>query len=219
MRTVLCYGDSNTHGTLPMHGLEDRRRLGPGQRWPGVMRQALGAGWQVVEEGLPGRTTVHPDPIEGAHVSGLAGLPIALASHRPVDLVVLKLGTNDLKARLGLPVIDLGLGLERLVNDIQASDAGPDGAAPDILLVAPPPIMEVGPLGEIFAGGAEKSAALGTLAAGIARRHGLAFLDAAEHIAVSPVDGVHYDAGAHAKLGRAIAEAVRGLALPTDNSG
>ena len=211
MRTVLCYGDSNTHGTLPMASLEAMGRLGPQERWPGVMAAALGAGWRVVEEGLPGRTTVHPDPIEGAHKNGLAALPVALESHRPLDLVILMLGTNDLKARFSLVPEDIAAGIERLVLAIRASEAGPALAMPRLLLVAPPPVLEMGCLAPMFAGGAAKSARLGELYGAVARRHGLAFLDAGKVIRSDAAEGIHFGAGEHAKLGRAVAEAVEAL--------
>jgi len=69
------------------------------ERWTGVLAQTLGAGWKIVEEGLPARTTVHDDPIEGRHKNGLSYLRPCLESHLPVDVVVLMLGPNDLKAR------------------------------------------------------------------------------------------------------------------------
>ena len=106
-RTVLVYGDSNSHGTAPMATLEDMVRLGPEERWPGVLAAELGDGWLVREEGLPGRTTVYPDPVSGAHKNGLAVLPAVLESHRPVDVVALMLGTNDLKHRFQAPVVEI----------------------------------------------------------------------------------------------------------------
>jgi lysophospholipase L1-like esterase len=154
-RTVLCYGDSNTHGSLPMETLDDLRRLGPAERWPGVMAAVLGPSWRVVEEGLPGRTTVHPDPIEGEHKNGLGALPVALESHVPLDLVVLMLGTNDLKARFSLVAEDIAASVDRLVATILASPAGSAGAAPKVLVVAPPPILERGCLGPMYTGGGE----------------------------------------------------------------
>lgn len=210
-RTVLCYGDSNTHGTVPMATLEDMARFAPAERWPGVMGAELGAGWRVIEEGLPGRTTVHPDPISGVHKNGLAVLPAVLESHRPIDLVVLMLGTNDLKWRFQVPAVEIGESVSRLVHVIHHSFAGPGGAAPKVLLLAPPTVLEVGCLGEIFAGAAEKSHRLAGVYAGIAQRHGLAFLDTGTVIVSSPVDGVHFDAPEHAKLGRAVAGAVKAM--------
>ena len=211
MRTVLCYGDSNTHGTLPMASPEAMGRLGPDERWPGVLAAALGPGWRVVEEGLPGRTTVHPDPIEGVHKNGLAALPIALESHRPLDLVVLMLGTNDLKARFSLVPEDIAAGIERLVLAVGTSAAGPELAAPKLLLVAPPPVIEAGCLAAMFTGGAAKSARFGELYGAVARRHRVACLDAGTVIRSDAAEGIHFGAGEHAKLGRAVAGAVATL--------
>jgi len=211
-RTVLCYGDSNTHGTEPMNMLEDRGRFGPDVRWPGVLAAALGPGWRVVEEGLPGRTTVHPDPISGVHKNGLAGLPIALESHAPVDVVVILLGTNDLKARFQVPPVEIAESVHRLVLGVRQSFVGPESSAPQVLLVVPPPVIEAGCLAEIFAGGADKSRRLAAEYRRIADRHAVGYLDAAAHIASSPVDGVHFDAAAHEALGQAVAQALREMA-------
>ncbi len=211
IRTMLCYGDSNTHGTMPMEGLEEMRRFGPAERWPGVMTAELGSGWRVIEEGLPGRTTVHPDPVAGAYKNGLAVLPAILESHRPIDLVVLMLGTNDLKCRFQVPAVEIGESVAQLILTVQHSMAGPGGAAPKLLLVCPPPVLEAGCLGDIFEGAAEKSKKLGPVYSHVAARHDVAFLDAGTVIVSSPVDGVHFDAAEHVKLGRAVAAAVKAM--------
>jgi lysophospholipase L1-like esterase len=210
-RVVLAYGDSNTHGTMPMETLEDSGRWGPAVRWPGVLAGELGAAWRVVEEGLPGRTTVYPDPISGVHKNGLALLPAALESHRPLDLVAIMLGTNDCKQRFNVPPVEIGESVSLLLHYVRHSYMGPGSGQPALLLIAPPPLLEAGCLGEIFAGGAAKSARLSETYAAVARRHGAGFLDAGKVIASSQVDGVHFDADEHGKLGRAVASAVRGL--------
>lgn len=207
-RTLLCYGDSNTHGTMPMARLEDRGRFTPEERWPGVLAAGLGAAWRVVEAGLPGRTTVHPDPVAGVHKNGLAVLPAELESHAPVDLVAIMLGTNDLKARFQVPPVEIAESVAWLVRCVLHSDAGPEGRAPGVLLIAPPPVMEAGCLAEIFGGGAVKSRRLAEEYARIAKGCGVGFLDAGAHIRSSELDGVHFDAAAHAALGRAVAVAV-----------
>jgi lysophospholipase L1-like esterase len=173
------------------------------------MAAELGAGYRVIEEGLPGRTTVHDDPIEGAHMNGLAALPMLIGSHSPLDVVVLMLGTNDLKCRFSVTAADVAASLERLVTTLRFLCAAPGRTQPAILLVAPPPIQEVDWLAEKFVGGAAKSTKLGAAIRHSAGRLGVAFLDAGAHIAVSPVDGLHYDAETHARLGRAITTAVR----------
>lgn len=212
-RVVLAFGDSNTHGTVPMTTLEDQGRLGPAERWPGVCAAALGPGWRMIEEGLPGRTTVHPDPIEGVHKNGLAVLPAILESHRPIDLVVVMLGTNDLKQRFAVSTLDIAESASRLLHAIRHSYMGPGGGQPRMLLVAPAPIAEVGCLAEMFTGGAAKSRGIAADYAPVAARHGADFLDAGAVIAVSPVDGIHFDAAAHAALGRAIATKIAGMAF------
>jgi lysophospholipase L1-like esterase len=192
-----------------MAALGDMDRFGRDLRWTGHLAEGLAPDWEVIEEGQPGRTTVHDDPVVGPHRNGLRILPAVLESHRPIDLVVLMLGTNDLKGRFSVNATDIALSLEKLIAVIRSSTAGPDGEAPEVLLVAPPPIEETGCLAEIFEGGAAKSRHLGSQIAGVAWRVDVPFIDAGEHIAVSPLDGIHYEEDAHAVLGQALLRAVR----------
>jgi lysophospholipase L1-like esterase len=208
VKTVLCFGDSNTHGTTPMASLDGSGRFGHEARWPSVMGRALGADYEVIAEGHPGRTTVHDDPMEGEYRSGIRVLAALLESHKPLDLVILKLGTNDLKNCFHVSAADIAFCLDRLVRLIQGAKAGRDGA-PAILVVAPPPILEVGCLAEMFAGGAAKSQGLAAAIRAMTTRMGVGFFDAGTVIAVSPVDGIHYEADAQVALGLALAEAVR----------
>lgn len=207
-RTLLLFGDSNTHGTMPVASLGDQGRYGPGERWPGRLR-ALLSDWEVIAEGHPGRTTLHDDPIEGAHRNGLRVLPALLESHRPIDAVVVMLGTNDLKERFSVNADDIALSLERLVGVIRTSGVGPGGAAPGVLLIAPPPVLEVGVLAGMFRGGAAKSQVLGARIAEMAQRIGVPWLDAGAMVRVSPIDGVHYGPEANPVLAEAVAAAVR----------
>mgnify|MGYP001272416558 CR=1 FL=1 len=114
MRTILCYGDSNTHGQIPGGTPLDRYTLL--QRWPGVLARELGKGWHIIEEGLSGRTTVHDDPIEGALKNGRTYLRPCLMSHAPLDLVIIMLGTNDLKARFSQPASEVAMGIGCLIH-------------------------------------------------------------------------------------------------------
>jgi lysophospholipase L1-like esterase len=208
MRTLLLFGDSNTHGSMPAPHLGFSGRFGREERWAGRLAKLL-SDWEVIAEGQPGRTTVHDDPIEGAHRNGLTVLPALLESHKPVDVVLVMLGTNDLKERFSVNAGDIALSLERLVRVIVASGAGPDGVAPGVLLVAPPPIVEVGCLAGMFAGGAAKSRALAAEVQAAASRAGVPFLDAGQVVQVSAIDGIHYDAAANPALAEAFAAAIR----------
>ena len=111
VRSVLCYGDSNTHGQIPGGGPLDRHDRQT--RWPGVLQSELGPSWYVIEEGLSGRTTVHDDPIEGPQKNGRTYLRPCAQSHAILDLVIIMLGTNDLKARFKSIVQETGAPLPR----------------------------------------------------------------------------------------------------------
>ncbi|MGH6922837.1 MAG: SGNH/GDSL hydrolase family protein [Propylenella sp.] len=215
MKTVLCYGDSNTWGAAV--GPRANTRYAADERWPGVLRAALGGGWTVIEEGLPGRTTVHPDPIEGHWLDGSAYLLPCLRSHRPLDLVVLALGTNDLKMRFSVSPGDIANGIGMLLTIIAKSEAGPNDGAPKALVVCPAPILshhgECPEFTDMFAGGHEKSLRLAPAVAAVAKENGAAFLNAGDVIQTSSFDGIHLEPDAQAKLGRAVAETILRLGL------
>jgi lysophospholipase L1-like esterase len=211
IRTILCYGDSNTYGAVPSLARGGGRRFAPDRRWPGILRRQLGNGWDVIEEGHPSRTTVWDDPIEGGHKNGLKALPISLETHMPLDLVILMLGTNDLKHRFAATPSDIADSIEVLVKAIKRSEAGPAGGEPGVIVVAPPPMQEVGWLADMFLGGAAKSLQLGERIADAARRCGTTFLDAGTIVESSTVDGIHFDREAHRTLGTALAKTVLAL--------
>lgn len=213
MRTVLCFGDSNTHGQMPGKGPTDR--YGPHQRWPGVMRQALGSSWLVIEEGLSGRTTVHEDPIEGPHKSGRRYLTPCIQSHAPLDLVILMLGTNDLKIRYGQPPSEVAMGINVLVHDIRELTAGPNGSQPEIMIVAPPPMLaDLHEWNSVFAGAPEKSQRLAIEFEMIADSLECHFFDAATVATCHPDDGFHLGEEAHKALGLALAQEVEAVGWP-----
>jgi lysophospholipase L1-like esterase len=206
MKTVLCYGDSNTWG----YDAATSTRLDIHTRWAGVLRDQLGEGWWVIEEGLSGRTTVHDDAIEPGR-NGMTYLSPCLLTHKPLDLVILMLGTNDLKRRFDLPAGDIGLGARLLCETILKSDAGIGGKPPALLLMCPPPTAPLAKtrFSEMFAGAEEKSQRL----AGHYRLHaqemGIHFINAGAVIKSSTVDAIHFEADAHRALGAHVAAYVR----------
>lgn len=210
VKSVLCYGDSNTHGQAP--GGTPLDRFGPLERWPGVLRQQLGSGWYVIEEGLSGRTTVHNDPIEGDLKNGRTYLRPCLMSHAPLDLVILMLGTNDLKARFGQPASEVAMGIGCLIYDIKELAPGPDGRVPEIMVVAPPPMLEdIGEWSGIFDGAQSKSLELAHAFEVISDSLEVHFFDAARIISSDPADGFHLSKQAHEDLGKAIANEVEAI--------
>jgi lysophospholipase L1-like esterase len=211
MKRILCYGDSNTWGYDPV----TQTRFDDNTRWTRVLAATLGAEYEVIEEGLNGRTTVWDDPIEGELASDRNGrtyLGPCLQSHAPLDGVILMLGTNDLKRRFGLPASDIALGAKALVDAIQRSHSGRGNVAPPVLLLAPPPLAPLTAgmaLAEMFEGGEAKSMRFGELYARVAQETGCGFFDTAAVIRSSPIDGIHFEAVEHKTLGNTVAQQTR----------
>jgi len=207
MKTILCYGDSNTWGSTPGTGV----RYAKGDRWPGVLEAALGEGYDIIEEGLSGRTTVWEDPIEGWK-NGKTYLPPCLNTHKPLDLVIIFLGTNDLKSYFSLPAYAMAEGAGTLVKIVQKSEAGRDGKAPEVLLLAPSPLGYLdSEHAEKFKDGREKSREFASLYKDVADLLNCHFYDTSQVIISSDVDGIHLEKTEHKKLGLALAEVLRVL--------
>ena len=204
MRTVLSYGDSNTWGYEPTTG----KRFPEEARWPGVLARELGEGFRVIEEALNGRTTVRDDPVE-EYKNGKDYLRPCLESHAPLDVVILALGVNDLKARFFASASDVADGAGVLVSIVQRSGAALNGGSPTVLLVAPPPVGVLTELALMFAGAEEKSRGFSRQYRRVAQKYGCVLLDAGEVVRVSDRDGIHLEAGEHRKLGEAMAASVK----------
>lgn len=210
-KTLLILGDSNTHCTKPLTFLSDRERHPYAIRWPTLLARKLGQKWRVIDEGLPGRTTVHNDPVEGAHKNGASVLPAILGTHRPIDGIVVMLGTNDLKPRFAVTAFDIAQSIGRLLQIIRASGCGPKGAPPKVMVISPPPIKEIGVLAEMFKNGRAISLTLGKEIEEMALRENVFFVDLGKHVNVSEVDGVHYDAGSMKPIASLVADCVKKL--------
>ena len=216
MKTILCFGDSNTWGYDPAAtaAAPFPIRHPHDLRWTGILARELGDTWRVIEEGQNGRTTVHEDPLNVAR-NGKEYLPACLESHKPVDIVVMMLGTNDLKNTFGVSPGEIATGASVLAKMILQSDAGLNGKPPRLLLVCPPAIGDMSRAPEIaekIADAQSRSQALPKRYEAVAVQLGCAYLNSQEVVTPSPLDGVHLDADEHGKLGQAIAAAVKKLA-------
>ena len=207
-RHIVCLGDSNTHGYSPD---TPQFRFGEDERWTCLLQRALGQDYLVLEEGLPGRTTVFEDPVE----EGMPALPYlypCLKSHAPVDLLVIMLGTNDTKERLSANACAIGKGMTRLVRKAQTIDCwGEKG--PNILLVAPLAIgkgVERSPVAqEMGQGCVGKSLRLPGQFRAAAKELGCAFLDANTlGLEQNQVDHMHLTRDSHRLLAEALAQLI-----------
>lgn len=207
MKTVLCFGDSLTWGYDPegpgRHAFQDR--------WPNVLQAALGSDAVVVAEGLNGRTTGYDDHLADCDRNGVRNLPTILHTHMPLDLVIIVLGTNDMKPVIAGAAHAARAGIQRLVGLIRHHEYSFDYDAPDILLVSPPPLCETDDpvFSAMFRGGIEESRMLASLYRDLADEMGCGFFDAGSVAETSPLDGVHMTSENTRAVGRGLEPIVR----------
>ncbi len=204
-KTILCYGDSITWGYNPAN----LDRMTFDERWPGVLDKGLSKNYKVIEEGLNGRTTIRDDPLNNSYKNGLKYLIPCLESHKPIDLCILFLGTNDLKKRFGLSAKEIAWGIRILVDTINKSKAGPNGLAPKILLMVPPYIKKQNNFSDEFEDSYHKSHNLPDYYEKIAVDYNCEILDTSKIIVASELDGVHPDVDEHLKLGNKVLEMIK----------
>ena len=210
MKTVLCYGDSLTWGYNPETGL----RHDYDSRWPNVLARALGEDVVVITDALNGRTTVFDDQMVMAERNGVKTLPTALGAHQPLDLVVLMLGTNDLKRHTGGGrVFESRQGMERLVEIILTFPYQRGYDAPKILIVAPPMFCATTEpdFTLLFGHALEESQHFRSACTKVAEEYGCAMFDASEVCETTPLDGIHLSAEHTQALGEALIAPVKAL--------
>lgn len=208
--SVVCFGDSLTWGFKP----GDRTRYGHTLRWTRLLQQELGNDFYILEEAVNGRTTVFEDPVRGDK-NGLAHLATVRKTHMPIDILVIMLGTNDLQSRFNMSAGAIGFAMARLLDYARTPTDDPEGRAPKILLMSPPPLGDFGnsPLEVMFnETSVAESKKLKDVYAQIAEQYGAAFFDAGSVVSVSTVDSVHLDPEMQAPLAEAVAAEVRKLA-------
>ncbi len=207
MKQILAFGDSLTWGADPVTGL----RHPYDTQWPVVLEAGLAGLARVHADGLGGRTTCRDDHSGPACRNGVRALTVALAAHMPLDLVILMLGTNDLKPVHGGMAISAQAGMRRLAEIVITFPHKPRSAVPQLLIVAPPPCAR-GPDGAPAGGRSiDQSRLLAPLYESLAKELGCSFLDARTVATADPADGVHLDAENTAAIGDALVAPVKSL--------
>ena len=207
-KTVLCYGDSNTYGYIPETGY----RYPVDVRYPGRLSRLLGDDYIVIEEGCNGRTPIHDDPIEGWK-NGLDYLKPCLNSHKPVDIVTVMLGSNDLKDVFHLSAREIAEGAGVIVDVIKEFTADKQGFIPRIILISPPEIgkgIRTSPFyGSFNENAIERSKEFPAYYKKVADEKGCEYLNAAEYIYPSEFDSLHLTPEGHRVLAEKLAELIQ----------
>ncbi|MBN2510399.1 MAG: SGNH/GDSL hydrolase family protein [Spirochaetales bacterium] len=206
MKTILCFGDSNTWGYDPVGNSRHEYE----NRWPTVLQEQLGKEYLVVPEGLNGRTSVWEDSVEGDK-NGSRHLVPCLESHKPLDAVILFLGVNDLKRRFSLSAWDIAAGVGKLVDMVRASGAGPGGSAPAVLVLVPPPLGVLSNFADMFAGAIDTSKKLAVCFDAMSAEKQVPCLHIDKWLTFTGADGIHFEKDQHKKLGSIVADKVKSV--------
>ena len=205
--TVLCYGDSNTYGYDP----DTSGRYPSEKRWTTLLGKMLGSRYEVIAEGLNGRTTAYDRP-GAAWKNGMSSLTACLGTHKPVDCVIIMLGTNDCNAELCITAGDIADGMERLVKTIEEETPELQGYVPEIIVTAPAAIQrdyEKSPFADkLTPASVQKSIDIGPLYRDIAERYGVKFADATGGIEVS-YDCEHLTEKGHRQIARLFYDVIK----------
>ncbi len=214
---ILCYGDSNTWGTIGRReeSTLPSERYDPAHRWPCVLQADLGEGFHVIAEGLGGRTTIYSSPDE-PWKNGETYLKPCLHSHRPLDLVIIMLGTNDLHGWNKMTLEKLPNGISRLADMVLGDPKAGRCGAPKLLIIAPVAVQPSAPEGRVGVYpkfrceiGRALSLDFPAVYRKVAEEKGCYFLNAQEYAVPGPADGVHFDPDSHVRLGHAVAKFVK----------
>jgi lysophospholipase L1-like esterase len=212
-KRIMCFGDSLTWGFRATESGALVERYAKELRWTGVLARVLGNSFEVLEEGLCGRTTNIDDPLDN-RLNGAAYLPSTLASHLPLDLVVIMLGTNDTKVYFKRSAFEISVAISKLV-DIAFKSTGGTGAVyppPRVLLMAPPPLATNIPnpwVADLFNGAREKTLALSQHLQNLSSLLEIPFFDAGQVISTEGLDGIHFSEKNNQMLGKELADYLR----------
>lgn len=200
---IVCFGDSNTWG----YDAGSRGRFEEGESWPDQLQARLGEGYEVIQEGLGGRTAVMEDPLyEGTR--GLDDIHPCLLSHSPIALVIIMLGTNDAKERFSLTAYNIAVGIVRVALKARNAPAGRSEGSPRVLVISPPPIgiryVETESFPDMGKGCSEKTEELGGYLRVLCTQEGLDLLDMKGRVSFGAEDHVHLDRKGHEELAKMV---------------
>lgn len=215
MKRILCYGDSNTFGTVPLADpTAEGQRYDEHTRWCGVLRDTLGEGWEIIEDGVGGRCTIYGEG-EEAYKNGEPTLLPSLQAAAPLDAVVMMLGTNDLRLDRGVTEETMDVGIRRLTEIVLAHpECGKDGQLPRLLIVSPIVIAKPTGRGDFYEArgfeiGVKRSELFKPVYAKVAADYGCDFMAAADFAESSVKDALHMEPESHRALGEAVAAKLR----------
>lgn len=202
-QSALLYGDSIFWGvnakTGKRHKLEDRVKS--------IVENELGHEWEVTVEGLRGRTMFGEN---GAFKqrNGREQFGPIVASHLPLDVIAIMLGTNDANASTQHTGREVADALDDYMTELKSWCDFMKFPMPKLLVVAPPDINsdDLDAFAEFFDGAAARVTDISNALVERANSRGWESVDARTVCVSSDQDGIHLSPEETRKLGRAIGE-------------
>lgn len=209
-KRIICFGDSNTWGYNPITG----SRYDENTRWPMALQNLLGDEYQIIEEGQNGRTIANADPWEWGCKCGMDYIVPMVESHKPFDMLIIMLGSNDLKAKFHLPAGDIAGSLQNMLMKTKSFLKYQCGIEPKILIVSPPYLGEKladSPFASFFDTdkAIENSRKLAYWYELVAKQFDCEFLDAASVCKAGETDSLHLTEEGHKALAEGIYRKIR----------
>ena len=210
MKKIICFGDSNTYGYNPANG----GRFDENTRWPKLLQKHLGSDYEIFEEGQNGRTIANEDPWEGGTKCGMDYVLPMIETKKPIDLLIIMLGSNDLKTKFNLPAADIAGSLMMMLMKIKGYCEYFIGC-PDmkILIISPPALSE--PFEESYFATffddrdvVGRSKELATWYKQVADQFGCYFLNATDKVSAGSVDHLHLDPEGHKLMAQLVKDKI-----------
>ena len=209
MKNILAFGDSLTWGFVA--GKFERHPFE--MRWPSALEAGLQGRARVIAEGHNGRTTVFDDPTTFDDRNGSRALPMLLSTHQPLDLVIIMLGTNDIKYANRCRAFDAAMGMTRLIEIVQKFSFLPSYQTPQILIMSPPALVPTTDewFNDLWGHAIAESKLFASHYARVAKETGVHVFDAGSVAKADPTDGGHLDADNTKAIGTALVPVVKGI--------
>lgn len=118
MKRIICFGDSNTYGYIPITCGRYPKEI----RWTGLLqKKARDTSVDIIEEGLCGRTAGFVDD-ELPNRNGAYALPQLLTKYNDIYGIIIMLGTNDLKTKYNATTKQIANNIDSLINQVKSFD-------------------------------------------------------------------------------------------------
>lgn len=207
-KRILIFGDSLTWGYVPG---SKHLRMSSNIRYPGVLQNILGQNYEIIEEALNSRGIINGDSRLGKEGrSGIEYIIPCLDTHDPLDIVIVMLGTNEMKYEYNNSPEQIGEQMRKLLKIIINRPSQFRSIKSDIILISPPIVNEETSYckeNNKYLSAAEKSKRLVKIYEELSTQLNVKFLDSSK-ITDTGIDGIHITEDSHRRIAEKLSEMI-----------